>query len=455
MLHAAIGLMFVLLLAPQERDQAKPAAVTLRQLRKLSHEWLARDVAEKTLAENRAYAHLIIAFGLARAGDGDEAKKLLTEVAVILEKSDAAHQCLLGLYRHRIEQALAKKPPVGPLPVKLLVSVTPTGNEGGNAPIKMHHYIVLRAREMSRIIEPHEQIDPYLPWTSKGDDPLVARLGPLQDEADPERFTRDAQKLLKDAASASAETRLRITTRLAALGPRAGEPFCIEVLKIVPELIRIARKDNSDSLRREGVALVEQSLTLAAVLKKPELFKPLVTETVDLMKMQEGETTTATIARLTTRCEQGFRVMGLKDEAGAFLKDTAGKLPDATDAESLLKVAGKSWADAARTRLAEAGIRHVASQEAEATKLLTLVRDVVLDPPATDRGFAYYRLVSEYGAACGRLAPAEAKKRLEELFTKLPKVPDTYTTATHYSRYHLLILEAVVLSLVEASDPGR
>jgi hypothetical protein len=55
--------------------------------------------------------------------------------------------------------------------------------------------------------------------------------------------------------------------------------------------------------------------------------------------------------------------------------------------------------------------------------------------------------VAEYAAACGRLAPADAKKRLEELITKLDKVPDTYTTATHYSRYHLMILEAVVLGL--------
>lgn len=116
------------------------------------------------------------------------------------------------------------------------------------------------------------------------------------------------------------------------------------------------------------------------------------------------------------------------------------------------KTQAENRAYAARTRLAEVGIRQTAGQDAEATKLLTLVRDVVLDPPASDRGLAYYRLVSEYGAVCGRLAPAEARKRLEEIFTKLGKVPDTYTTATHYSRYHLLILEAAVLSLVEASD---
>jgi hypothetical protein len=94
-----------------------------------------------------------------------------------------------------------------------------------------------------------------------------------------------------------------------------------------------------------------------------------------------------------------------------------------------------------------AGVRQTAGQDVEAAKLFALVRDAVLDPPAGERGISYYRLVAEYATACGRLPPAEAKKRLEELLTKLAKVPDTYTTATHYSRYHLMILEAAVLGL--------
>src|SRR5207249_520314 len=95
------------------------------------------------------------------------------------------HRCLLGLYRHRVEQALAGKTSVGPLPADLLVSVTTTGKEKANEPIKLHYYIVLRVRELSRIVEPFEKVDPYLPWTaSADDDPLVSRLGPLQAEQD-------------------------------------------------------------------------------------------------------------------------------------------------------------------------------------------------------------------------------------------------------------------------------
>ena len=81
-----------------------------------------------------------------------------------------------------------------------------------------------------------------------------------------------------------------------------------------------------------------------------------------------------------------------------------------------------------------------------------LERDVAEKTRAENRAYAGLVLAfglawAEYTAACGRLAPAEATERLEELFTKLAKVPDTYTTATHYSRYHLMILEAPVLGL--------
>jgi hypothetical protein len=432
---------------PAAAEKPAPAAEILHQLHKPIHDWLAKDIGEKTRAENLAYADLIVAFGLARSGEPDKAKKLLRDAATVLEKGDPAHQCLIGLYRHRIEQALAGKPPVGPLPADLLAAVTPTGKEQPNAPIKLHHYIILRARDISRIIEPLEQVDPYLPWTSKGaDDPLVGRLGPLQDEQDPERFGRDARRLLKDAESASVETRLRVATRLVALGPRAGEVFCVDLLKGVPELARAGRKAGGESVQAGTVALVEQSLSLAASLKKPELLKPLVAEAVELIKAERGDFALSVIARLTVRCERGFRVMGLRAEAKGFLADIAAKLPTATDAPALRTAGGKSWPDAARSRLAEAGVRRLAGQDVEAGKILALVRDAVLDPPDPP-GVSYYRLVAEYASACGRLPPEDAKKRLEELLGKVGKVPDTYTTATHYSRYHLMILEALVLGL--------
>jgi hypothetical protein len=117
------------------------------------------------------------------------------------------------------------------------------------------------------------------------------------------------------------------------------------------------------------------------------------------------------------------------------------------DALALRKEAGKSWPDAARAVLAEAGMRRVFGQNKEADNLLGLVRDAVLDPPTGPLSFSYYRLVSEYAAACARLPQQDAKRRLAELLAKLPRIPNTYTTKTHFSRYHLMILEALVLGL--------
>jgi hypothetical protein len=144
--------------------------------------------------------------------------------------------------------------------------------------------------------------------------------------------------------------------------------------------------------------------------------------------------------------------MGLRDAAKMFLEDTAGKLPEAADVAVLRAAGGRSWPDSARTLLANAGIRRLAGQSNETEKSIALVHDAVLDQAAVGLGISYYRLVAEYAGVCARMAPGERKKRLEELFMKLAKVPDTYTTATHFSRYHLMILEAAVLGLTEDCD---
>ncbi|MDB5307804.1 MAG: hypothetical protein JWO38_2006 [Gemmataceae bacterium] len=438
--------------APPPAENPAQTASALRQLRKPIHEWLARDIGVKTRAENRAYADLILAFGLARSGEPDEAKALLREAAAVLGRGDPAHQCLVALYRHRIEQVLVGKPPTGPFPADLLAGVTPTGDERANAPIKRHHYIVLRAREVSRILEPLEQVDPYLPWTSTGtDEPILGKLGALQDEQDPERFGRGARIILKESGSGSVETRVRVTAGLIRLAPRAGEPFCVELLKLVPALARTGREAGGQAVRDGVLTLVEQALALATSLKKPELLKPLVAEAVALIRTERGGVAVSAVARLTVRCERGFRVQGLRTEAAAFLTDTAGKLPTAADVATL-RTAGESWADAARARLAEAGVRQAAGQDAEAAKICAVVREIVLDPPAGPLGSSYYRLLAEYSSACGRLPLAEAKKRLEEILVKSARVPDTFTTATHYSRYHLMIVEAAVLALSAGDD---
>src|SRR5262249_34823657 len=57
-------------------------------------------------------------------------------------------------------------------------------------------------------------------------------------------------------------------------------------------------------------------------------------------------------------------------------------------------------------------------------------------------------LAAVYAATLGQAPQELAQKRLEEIFTKVDGIKDTFTTARHYSRLHLDVVEAVVLAVV-------
>jgi hypothetical protein len=56
------------------------------------------------------------------------------------------------------------------------------------------------------------------------------------------------------------------------------------------------------------------------------------------------------------------------------------------------------------------------------------------------------RLACAYVAALGRGAQAGAIAGMEEVLGKMEKVTDTFTTGTHYSKHHLMLIEAMVMA---------
>jgi cellulose synthase operon protein C len=58
------------------------------------------------------------------------------------------------------------------------------------------------------------------------------------------------------------------------------------------------------------------------------------------------------------------------------------------------------------------------------------------------------KLVQAYVTALGQGPVDEALDRIEDLFRYLEKLPNSFTTASHFSRLHLNIVEDVVRSLV-------
>jgi hypothetical protein len=55
-------------------------------------------------------------------------------------------------------------------------------------------------------------------------------------------------------------------------------------------------------------------------------------------------------------------------------------------------------------------------------------------------------LACSYVAAVGQGPQEEAFTRMKELLEKMAPLPDSFTTASHYSRLHLMVIEAIVLA---------
>ena len=87
-------------------------------------------------------------------------------------------------------------------------------------------------------------------------------------------------------------------------------------------------------------------------------------------------------------------------------------------------------------------------RDREAEKVLQAARAVLFGfqpEPAERRNF--FNLAPVYAQTAGSL-PADAVKRcLEELYEKLPRLPDTWSTQKHYMLMHLALAEAVVLAI--------
>ena len=131
----------------------------LTQLEEKAQLWTMSGPSPASTASTTAtepYIQMIFAFGLARLGETDSAKGLLDQAKKELGDNHDVHQTLLQGYEHRIKQALDGKPPAGPLPAEYLEYLEQME--------RMSRYVVDRLRQHSRILEPHEKIDPYRHW---------------------------------------------------------------------------------------------------------------------------------------------------------------------------------------------------------------------------------------------------------------------------------------------------
>ncbi|MGE3807270.1 MAG: hypothetical protein AB7K24_21615, partial [Gemmataceae bacterium] len=281
----------------------------LLRLHKLVRTWLGKHPRAPF---TRHYADLCFAYGLARLGATVDCEKLL-QTAAKIKNEDELHGWLVDAYTQRIRQALRGEPRGQPLPGPLVERLDSMTAQGG-----MARYKGDRIRRYSRILEPHEKIDPiarrYAEHFSEEIDRELNALSALTDGA--ELWPR-LGGVLEDKKRAYRPYRGVILARALELAPRVGEEFARHVLgRVVPALADLA--DAADV----QVQILEKGIFLAAHYDQGPYLLSFVERFEQILAAG-----TAQIQKLEPLLGQlflGLRKFGMRDLVGQLLERVTG-----------------------------------------------------------------------------------------------------------------------------------
>jgi hypothetical protein len=237
----------------------------------------------------------------------------------------------------------------------------------------------------------------------------------------------------------SAADRLSLLAHAVPLAPRGGETFALALLRQVPEVLDRAGTEHPD--QREE--LLERALFLAAHYDCRELAQDLFGRLSRELEARKGLPLYELAEAVARDCLPNLRRLGLRDEVYAFLSRTAGLIEKSRkggEEGALVALLGlaRSWA--------------VYGEFERSRPVLDEARKLLLAPKQEMKPQPLCKLAQAYVAAAGAGPAEDALARVEELFQRLDKVPNSFTTASHFSLLHLTVIEDAVLAL--AGDGG-
>ena len=439
-----------------EQNSERMRLVRDRALR--VHRLVEKWHAGEDVRVNKPYVDLMFAFGLAKLGEATAARDLLKQAEdTLLEPSrpadppDKAHAFLLKAFVYRIENALQGRPHTGPLPPDMMAKLEKLDDGRGLAGINPR-YIADRMRDISWILEPQEKPDPYRDSKRHATE-AHKTLADLVDVKDPARIAETIRKLIR--ANHPPDVRVVIYQYGISLGPRVGEDFTIPLVQQVPAVLEASLTQPGPQVHLgEGHRkLFERALFMAAHYDRAELIQTLFRYFLEFLRQADGR------GAVHGRQRRRPRVPAEPAEArpegrdqpvppGGVGPDRPGQVPAATPAGG-----GQAVAGGAGPLLALAEGWLFFGGFAQAKPILDEARATIFDNGRSgkDKGIVpitLTRLMQAYISALGQGPVDEALNRIEELFQRLEKLPNTFTTAPYFSRLHLYVVEEVVRSLM-------
>lgn len=445
---------FLRMAGAQDSDRMRIVRDRAAKVHRLVEKWHSGD----DLKVNKPYVDLMFAFAMAKLGENTAARDLMnlahTEIFTKSNKDkvDPAHQFMFEAFTWRIENVLQGKAHNGPLSPELLAKLDTLDEGRGTSASK--RYVVDRLREQSWILEPQDKNDPYAPWKKHGSD-IQAAVADLAKIQDPNQLEERIKKLLKAHPTADSN-RLLIFSTAVNLAPRCNEDWALQLVQQVPSLLDALAKlkttrDDMAKLANEQTKLLERSLFAAGHFDRRELVQSLFNRFLQFVQDSDDEIRVKTINDIARECLRSLRKVGLKDEINHFLKHITEVVTQNKSLIALRQSSGSKWPDVLTAMLYLAEAWQYSGAYAQAKPFLEEARTTIYNN-AKDKtvkvGLSFTGLVRTYVSALGQGPVDEALNRIEELFQKLEKLPNSFTTNTHFSRLHLNIVEDVVRSLI-------
>ncbi|MFO0810391.1 MAG: hypothetical protein U0746_17340 [Gemmataceae bacterium] len=423
----------------------------------------------RPLDRTSEYVDLLFAFGQARLGDAIAARRLLRSAADAIEASGSeGHGILLQAFQYRIEQVIAGRPHTGSLPAEQLEYLEHLRAEEANVPVgdvvrRGGSYAVDRLREQSRVLEPQERFNPYRQIDkTHGSSEVVKELSRLPDLANPAEIATRLRRLLQQVgpSKSAISLRLKVLRDALPLAARVNEALVAEVIAPVAPLLDTIEPTLDVIVLGEQALLTEQAIFFAAhygwndvVLKLVSSLEKLFAVSGQLPPAQRGSvwrTLMEVGGPVVGQALRSLRKLGLGDATAELLESVEGLALQGQGFAEAKARAGVDWPESVRLQLSLAAGWLYLGQPARAMPVIEEARALILaKPPLGLRPQTYVPLVCAYIGATSQLPPADALPRITELFepTLMDHLPNTFTSAHYYSRYHLNIAEAVVLAV--------
>ncbi len=431
-------------------ERGRQVRDALTRLRESSRFWIekGRWVGPYTAS----LSDLMFAYGLARLGDIEASSSALQSGLKGLRRNEPVVGWLGKAFDYRIRQALEGKA-LGPLPDPLmnrLERMGQVGTEEHRKSDKTNRYKIDRLREHSRILEPHEKINPYRHWHGNLADDVTRELAQVVDLTDRDALTARMARLLalRPEGSQAATLAAKILATALEVAYRLGEAFARDLFdRVVPTVDRL------DYLDRQA-ELLERAIYLAAHFDQDGHVRAYVGR-FDALLADADERWVPTLEPLLGQCFRGLRKLGLRDEIDRLLDRIAalilrGRGVESADelAESAVREGPEAvaWSKSLRLLLHVAAGWSYFGQHDRALPVFDEARLLLLqgDLPPIEQT----KLACGYVRSLGLAPIATALPRVEEVFARLERVHDTLTVGSHYSVSRLDLIEAVILTLV-------